>query len=108
MADDDYLELDTAKTAERRPQTTIRPFTVYEFQDVKEIIDAYRQGNTICILDVKRLKQQDMIELKRLINKLKKTVEAQRGDIAGFGDDQILVVPPHVRIHKGDEFNEVE
>lgn len=99
--DDDYVELDTAEAADRRPQTKVRPFTVEEFQDVKEIISAYRNGNTICILDISRIKRSDMMELKRLINKLKKTVDAMSGDIAGFGNDQVLVVPDHISIHRG-------
>jgi SepF-like predicted cell division protein (DUF552 family) len=101
VADDDYVELDTAEAAERRPNTMVRPFTVDEFKDVKEIINVYREGRTICVIDISRLRRNDMMELKRMINKLKKTVDAKNGEIAGFGNDQVLVVPSHITIHRG-------
>lgn len=102
VADDDYVELDTAQASERRPDTMVRPFTVEEFKDVKEIINVFREGRTICLLDISRLKRQDMMELKRLINKLKKTVDAVNGEIAGVGGgDQVIVVPSHITIHRG-------
>jgi SepF-like predicted cell division protein (DUF552 family) len=103
QADDDYVELDTAEAADRRPNTMVRPFTVTEFQDVKEIINVYREGRTVCILDISRLRRNDMMELKRLINKLKKTVDAMNGEIAGIsGGDEVLVVPSHITIHRGN------
>jgi len=97
---DDYVELDTAKSPKKRPKTVVRPFTVTEFRDAKEIIKVYRQGKTICMLNIHPLKREDMVELKRFINKVKKTVEAVDGDLAGFGEDQVVLVPHHVKIHK--------
>jgi len=49
------------------------------------------------------LKDKDLIELKRAINKLKKTCDAIEGDIAGFGDDWISAVPSFARIHRGKQ-----
>lgn len=97
---DDYVELDTARTQKKRPKTVVRPFTVTEFRDAKEIIKVYRRGKTICMLNIHPLKREDMVELKRFINKVKKTVEAVDGDLAGFGEDQVVLVPSHVKIHK--------
>ena len=40
-----------------------------------------------------------MEDLRRAISKLKKTVGAVNGDIAGFGDDWIAITPESASIH---------
>ena len=46
------------------------------------------------------LKDKDIVELKRAINKLKKTCDAIDGDVAGFGDDWICVTPSFAQIYR--------
>jgi len=41
-----------------------------------------------------------LIELKRAISKIKKTVDALEGTIAGFGDNIVLATPSFAHIHK--------
>jgi SepF-like predicted cell division protein (DUF552 family) len=48
------------------------------------------------------LKSKDVVELKRAISKVKKTVEALEGKIAGFGENIIIATPSKVfDIQKG-------
>ena len=56
----------------------------------------------------KRFKDKDLVELKRAINKLKKTCEAIEGDIAGFGDDYIVVTPSFAEIYRTKETEKLE
>ena len=71
-----------------------------EFEDVKPILDALREGYTIPLVNIRGLKDKDLVELKRAINKLKKTTDAIEGDIAGFGEDWIAIVPSFATIHR--------
>ncbi len=41
-----------------------------------------------------------MIELKRAVSKIKKTIDALEGSIAGFGEHTILATPDFAEIHK--------
>ena len=68
---DDYVELDTARSTKARPKTVVRPYTVTEFRDAKEIIKVFRDGKTIWVLNIHPLRRDDMVELKRFINKVK-------------------------------------
>jgi len=68
--------------------------------DIKEILDTLKEGTTIALINIKPLKDKDLVELKRSINKLKKTCDAIKGDIAGFGDDYIVVTPSFARIYR--------
>lgn len=99
---DDYVELDTGTSQEREQKVLVRPFVITDFNDVKEILDSLRESYTIALINIKPLKEKDLLELKRSINKLKKTCEAIEGDIAGFGDDYIVVTPSFAEIYRGN------
>ncbi len=98
-ADKDYVELDTSGSADRA-KVTVRPFSIEEFADIKLILDVLRDGSTIALVNIKPLKDKDIIELKRAINKLKKTSDAIGGDIAGFGDDYVVVTPSFAQVYR--------
>ena len=98
--EEEYVELDTTAAEEAVPQVIVRPFMMEDFSDIKIVLDSLRNGNTIALINIKPLKDKDLIELKRAISKLKKTCNAIDGDIAGFGDDYIVVVPSFAKIHR--------
>jgi SepF-like predicted cell division protein (DUF552 family) len=100
-AAEEYVEIDHNKNKEPDQKVIVRPFEITDFQDVKPILDALRESYTIALINIKPLKEKDLLELKRAINKLKKTCEAIDGDIAGFGDDYIVVTPNFAEIHRG-------
>ena len=95
----EYVELET-EVAEEKGKVVVKPYVIEDFADIKDILDALREGSTIALINIKALKDKDMIELKRAINKLKKTTDAIEGDIAGFGEDYIVVTPGFARIHR--------
>ena len=99
-AGDEYLELNTDGEGGGHPKVMIRFYTINDFSDIKPILDTLREGYTIAIVNFKPLKEKDLVELKRSINKLKKTTEAIDGDITGFGDDYIVVAPSFAQIHR--------
>ena len=107
-AQEEYVELDTLASEESKPKVTVRPFVIDDFSDIKQILDALREGYTIALVNIKPLKDKDLVELKRAINKLKKTCEAIEGDIAGFSDDYIVVTPSFAEIYRTKETEKLE
>lgn len=99
-AEDEYVELNTNSDHASSSRIIVRPFVLDDFNDIKKVVDVLREGYTICLLNIGPLREKDMIELKRAINKLKKTIEAVGGDIAGFGEDYIVVVPSFAEIYR--------
>ena len=96
-----YVQVDSAPTnKEDKSKVLVRPFMMEEFEDIKEIIDVLREGSTIALVNIKPLKDKDLVELKRAISKLRKTCEAIEGDIAGFGEDYIVAVPYFAKIFR--------
>lgn len=100
---EDYLEIDTEKLGKtQKAKILVRPFVIREFEDVKQTLDALREGYTIALINIRPIKDKDIIELKRAVNKLKKTCDAINGDIAGFSEDWIVVTPSFAHIHRGE------
>lgn len=102
-----YVELDT-EAEEIRSKVVVRPFMIEDFEDIKPILDCMREGHTIALINIRPLKEKDLVELKRAINKLKKTTDAIDGEIAGFGDDYLVVTPSFAQIYKTKQTKEVK
>lgn len=107
-SEDEYVELDTniGSGSNRTSKVIVKTFVLDDFADIKAILESLREGNTIGLVNIGPLREKDMIELKRAINKLKKTVEAVDGEIAGFGEDYVVVVPSFAEIHKSSEITD--
>jgi len=104
--EEEYLELDTAVKKSGSSKVIVRPYVLEDFSDIKNIVDSLREGYTVGLINIKPLKDKDLVELKRAINKLKKTCDAVSGDIAGFGDDYIVVTPGFAEIYRNKELDE--
>ena len=106
---EEYLELDTAgKGRDRSSKIIVRPFILEDFSDIKMILETLREGYTIALVNIRPLKDKDLVELKRAINKLKKTCDAIEGDIAGFGDDYIIITPNFAEIYRSEPTEEIK
>jgi len=96
---DEYIEIDLGKET-KKAKVIVRPFVLKSFEDVTPILNSLREGYTIAVIDIKQLRAKDIIELKRAISKIKKTADALEGNIAGFGENMIIVTPQFADIYK--------
>ncbi|HEA46730.1 MAG TPA: cell division protein SepF [Candidatus Pacearchaeota archaeon] len=97
--DNEYLELDLGRE-EQDNKVFVKLFQLKDYDNVNDILNALREGYTIAIIDIKVLRQKDSIELKRAISKVKKTIDALEGSIAGFGENMVIATPSFAKIHK--------
>ncbi|MBI5391384.1 cell division protein SepF [Candidatus Woesearchaeota archaeon] len=104
---DDFVELSPKPSDRGKARVIVRPFVIEDFADIKPALDAVREGYTIALLNIRPLKDKDLVELKRAVGKLKKTCEAVEGDIAGFGEDWLVVTPSFAAIYRGVQTGEV-
>jgi len=104
----EYVEIDTAKDIGRKAKIQVKPFVISDFTDIKDTLDALREGYTIALVNIKPLKDKDIVELKRAVNKLKKTCDAIEGDIAGFGEDWIVVTPSFAQVYRNTQTEELK
>jgi SepF-like predicted cell division protein (DUF552 family) len=96
---EDYLEIDLDKE-EKEGKVLVKLFVLKKYEDVNSILNVLREGYTIAVIDIKVLKSKDPIELKRAVSKIKKTTDALEGNIAGFGENLLIVTPPFAKIQR--------
>jgi len=97
-SDNEYLEIDLEQE-KKEHKVLVRFFVLKDYEDANLILNSIREGYTIAIIDIRTLKKKDPIELKRAISKIKKTVDALEGSIAGFGE-VIVATPSFAKIPK--------
>lgn len=100
---EEYVEIDLTRD-EPSNKVMVKLFELTHYDDVNNILNSLREGYTIAIINIKTLRQKDSIELKRAISKIKKTTDALEGNIAGFGENMVIVTPSFAKIHK-EEFS---
>lgn len=98
----DYVELDLS---EYEGDLDTEPAELYvrvaELTNLSELPDLKKEvydGN-IVIADISLMKQ-DKLMVDRAITELKQVAADVRGDIAGLGEDQVIVSPMNVRIDR--------
>jgi len=104
---DDYVELE-ADIKGSKSRINIRPFTLDSFESVKPVLDALREGYTIALINMAPLRERDQITLKRAIDKIKKTLDANEGDIAGVGDNWLIATPSFASVFRGKKLGDGE
>ena len=63
-AEQDYVELESEAKFDPKSKLVVRPFVIEEFEHIKPILDTLREGHTIALINIKPLKDKDLIELK--------------------------------------------
>ena len=106
--EDEYVEINTTRDVGKNSKIIVKSFVITDFSDVKDALDALREGYTIALVNIKPLKDKDIVELKRAINKLKKTCDALEGDIAGVTEDWIVVTPNFAYIYRNTQTEELQ
>ena len=99
-SDEDYLEIDLENQKKEETKVLVKLFVLKQYEDINDILSALREGYTIAIVDIKTLRQKDSIELKRAVSKIKKTADALEGNIAGFGENIVIVTPSFAKVSK--------
>ncbi|MCX6675516.1 MAG: cell division protein SepF [Methanothrix sp.] len=98
--EEDYAEIDLGQFEERSqsPEIILRVAEIGKVEILPEIKQEIYAGN-IVLLDIAGLKR-DKAALDRAIGELKKAVEDVSGDIAGIGDDLVVLVPKGIKIDR--------
>ena len=97
---EDYVELELGKDeAFKTDKLSIEVEKIQDFSDSDRIQKKIRDGK-ILLVKIKDLKQKNMSELKRAVARIRKTCLAINGDIAGIGDDWIIVTPAVAKVHR--------
>jgi SepF-like predicted cell division protein (DUF552 family) len=81
-------------------KVNVRIETLRDYIDTDRVQQLVREGNVV-FLKIKELRNRDISELKRAVDKLKKTCTAMNGDIVGVDEDFLVITPNFARIFRG-------
>jgi SepF-like predicted cell division protein (DUF552 family) len=95
----EFIEIETG--GEERRKVNVRVETLNDYRDVEEVQKLLREGN-IVFLRMKKLRERDFGELKRSIERLRRTSMAMNGDIIGVDEDYLILTPPFAKIYRGE------
>ena len=97
LGEEEFIELDTGEVSAPSGKIPIRVEKIEDFSDTDKIQKIIRDGS-IVLVKIKALRSKDISELKRAIDKLRKTCIAINGDIAGIDEDFIILTPSFAHV----------
>lgn len=99
ITEDEYIEIKTEK--EDGGRVNLRIETLNDYRDVEGVQRCLREGNII-FLRIRKLRERDIGELKRSVERLRRTTIAMNGDIIGVDEDYLILTPPNAKIWRGE------
>ena len=97
--EEEFLELDSSHFDEKLG-VNVKIDVLERYSDTDRIQGLLRQGNVI-FLKIRELREKDINELKRAVEKLRKTCSAMNGDIVGVDEDYLIITPSFARVFRG-------
>lgn len=97
IEDEELLELSEDVEEGEVQAVPIQVIQLEEYKDAEEVQKSVREGK-IVFVKIKRLKESDMGDLKRAIERIRKTCTAVDGDIAGVDENYIIVAPSYAKV----------
>lgn len=91
--EDVYLEQSFVDNKNNDKKIKIRIFNLENIDNANEISSLVREGKTIALINIKPMKDKDLLGLKVVMNRLKKSADAMSGDIAGLSEDWVVMTP---------------
>lgn len=96
---EEFIEIETE--GEEKRKVNIRIENLNDYRDVEGVQQHLREGN-IVFLRIRKLRERDLGELKRSVERLRRTSIAMNGDIIGVDEDFLILAPPSAKIYRGE------
>lgn len=95
---DEYMEV--SEDMRTNGKVGVRIETLANYNDTDRIQHLVRDGNVV-FLRIRDLRAKDIAELKRSVDKLRKTCTAMNGDMVGVDEDFLVITPQYAQIYRG-------
>jgi SepF-like predicted cell division protein (DUF552 family) len=95
---DEHEVIEAQISQSSQQHLALRTMVLESYQDTEGVLAALREGGTMVILKIRPLREKDMPELKRSVNRLKTHCAATGAKMNAIDDNWIFIVPPTVHI----------
>ncbi len=97
-SEENFMEVDQT-AGESRQKVSVRIEDLEDYRDIDTVQKLVRDGN-IVFLKIKTLREKNLGELKRAVQKLSKGSVAMGGDIVGVDDNFLVLCPTFARVFR--------
>ena|SRR5437879_1392547 len=97
--EEDVVEVDPSQLSESN-RISVKVSILRQFSDTENVQQLLREGSVV-FLKIKEMRDRDLSELKRSVDRIRKTCMAMGGDIVGVDEDFLIVCPSYARIYRG-------
>lgn len=94
---EDFVEVNPAP---ENSNVSVKIDSLVSYADTDRVQQSLREGNVI-FLRIRDLREKDINELKRAVDKLRKTITAMNGDVVGVDEDFLVLTPQYAKIYRG-------
>ncbi|MEM5791047.1 MAG: cell division protein SepF [Candidatus Aenigmatarchaeota archaeon] len=94
-----FIEVDES-LLEEKGEVNVKIENLSSFNDVERIQESLREGNVVFV-KIKEMRERNLEELKKCVDRLKKTCMAMNGDMAIAHDDFLVLTPEFAKIYRG-------
>ena len=94
---EDFVEVSAAP---EENSISVKIDTLANYADTDRVQQSLREG-TVIFLRIRDLREKDINELKRAVEKLRKTITAMNGDVVGVDEDFLVLTPQFAKIYRG-------
>ena len=85
---------------DEKSQVNVKIDTMTSYADAERVLQFLREGYVI-FLRIRELREKNLNELKKAVEKIKKTANAMNGDMVGVDEDFLIITPQFARIYRG-------
>jgi len=85
---------------DEKSQVNVKIDTMTSYADAERVLQFLREGYVI-FLRIRELREKNLNELKKAVEKIKKTAVAMNGDMVGVDEDFLIITPQFARIYRG-------
>ena len=86
--------------AQEQNNVTVKIDSLKSYADTDRVQQSLREGNVV-FLRIRDLREKDINELKKSVEKLRKTITAMSGDVVGVDEDFLVLTPQFAKIYRG-------
>lgn len=94
-----FIEVDEG-LLEEKEEVNVKIENLSSLSDVERIQESLREGNVVFV-KIKEIRDRNLEELKKCVDRLKKTCMAMNGDMAIAHDDFLVLTPEFAKIYRG-------
>lgn len=93
---EDIVEAQVLQNIKKRIKLGI--LVMERYTDVEKVLSKFRKADSILIVKISPLRDKDMSELKKAIDRIKTHCNVTGADLAALDDNWVVLVPPMVEV----------